>query len=57
VEALAAAGVRRISVGPSLFRAAYSGLLDAAREISGQGTFTYTDRSLTSPELYGLIGK
>ena len=57
VEQLAAVGVRRISVGPSLFRAALTGLLDAAREISEQGTFGYVDRTLTSAEVYPLIGR
>ncbi|HUF35069.1 MAG TPA: isocitrate lyase/phosphoenolpyruvate mutase family protein [Gemmatimonadales bacterium] len=37
---LAAAGVRRISVGGALARAAWAGFLRAAREIAGQGTFT-----------------
>lgn len=35
----AALGVRRISVGGTLARAAWSGLLEAAREISEAGTF------------------
>jgi 2-methylisocitrate lyase-like PEP mutase family enzyme len=34
-------GVRRISVGSSLARAAYSAMLDAAREMSGPGRFDY----------------
>lgn len=33
-------GVRRISVGGTLARAAWRGMLDATREIGGQGTFT-----------------
>lgn len=33
-------GVRRISVGGTLARAAWRGLLDAAREIAEEGTFT-----------------
>jgi methylisocitrate lyase len=37
---LAAAGVRRISVGGALARSAWAGFLAAAREISEQGTFT-----------------
>lgn len=57
VDELAAAGVKRISVGPSLFRAAYNGLLEAAREISETGRFTFVDRVMTSPELYPLIGR
>lgn len=39
VAELSAAGVRRISVGGALARAAYGGFLDAAREIAEHGTF------------------
>lgn len=39
VEDMAALGVRRISVGGALARAALGGLLDAAREIADHGTF------------------
>jgi 2-methylisocitrate lyase-like PEP mutase family enzyme len=39
VAELAKAGVRRISVGGALARAAWSGFLDAAREIAERGTF------------------
>jgi 2-methylisocitrate lyase-like PEP mutase family enzyme len=51
VAELEAAGVRRISLATSLYRAAMTGLLDAAREVKEQGTFTYLDRSLATPEL------
>jgi 2-methylisocitrate lyase-like PEP mutase family enzyme len=40
VAELAELGVRRISVGGSLARAALTGFLQAAREIASQGTFT-----------------
>ncbi len=40
VAALAAAGVRRISVGGALARAAWSGFFAAAREIARDGTFS-----------------
>jgi 2-methylisocitrate lyase-like PEP mutase family enzyme len=40
VAELAAAGVRRISVGGALARAAWAGFFRAAREIAEQGTFT-----------------
>jgi 2-methylisocitrate lyase-like PEP mutase family enzyme len=40
VAALASLGVRRISVGGALARAAWAGFLQAAREIAGRGTFT-----------------
>jgi 2-methylisocitrate lyase-like PEP mutase family enzyme len=44
VATLQAAGVRRISLGGSLYRAAISGLYDAAREVREQGTFSYVER-------------
>ena len=40
VAELAALGVRRISVGGALARAAWAGVLAAAREIADHGTFT-----------------
>lgn len=40
VQQLADAGVRRISVGGALARAAFTGFLEAAREIAERGTFT-----------------
>ena len=40
VADLAALGVRRVSVGGSLARAAWGGFLAAAREIAADGTFT-----------------
>jgi len=51
VAELEAAGVRRISLATSLYRAALSGLLDAAREVAEQGTFAYLERTLTTPDL------
>ena len=41
---LEAAGVRRISLATSLYRAAMAGLLNAAREVKEKGTFGYLDR-------------
>ncbi|MDQ2804099.1 MAG: isocitrate lyase/phosphoenolpyruvate mutase family protein [Pseudomonadota bacterium] len=52
---LAAAGVRRISLATSLYRAAMSGLLQAAREAKEQGTFSYVDATMTTPELNGFL--
>lgn len=57
VAELEAAGVRRISVGPSLHRAAMSALLGAAREIKEGGTFGYVESLPTGPEFYRLIGR
>lgn len=51
VAQLEAAGVRRISLATSLYRAAMSGLVEAAREIAAAGTFGYLDTSLSTQEL------
>lgn len=51
VAELAAAGVKRISLATSLYRAAMSGLVDAAREVKEKGTFGYVDTSIPTPEL------
>ncbi len=56
VTQLAELGVRRISVGGALARAAWTGFLDAAKEIAGQGTFTALGRTISGPELNGLFG-
>jgi 2-methylisocitrate lyase-like PEP mutase family enzyme len=55
VAELEAAGVRRISVATSLYRAAMSGLLEAAREVKEKGTFGYLERSMTTPELNNFM--
>lgn len=51
VTELVDAGVKRISFAASFYRAAMTGLADAAKEALNQGTFTYVDRALTTPEL------
>jgi methylisocitrate lyase len=51
VDELARHGVRRISVGGALARAAWRGFLDAANEIAEQGTFTQLARATPSFEL------
>jgi 2-methylisocitrate lyase-like PEP mutase family enzyme len=51
VPELAAAGVKRISFAASFYRAAMTGFINAAREAREQGTFTYLDHSLATPEL------
>ena len=50
-EALAEAGVRRISLATSLYRAAISALVAAATEAKAQGTFAYVDAAIATPEL------
>jgi len=51
VAELAASGVRRISLSTSLYRAAITGLLAAAREVSEHGTFGYVENLVTGGEL------
>jgi methylisocitrate lyase len=53
VAALAAAGVRRISVGGALARAAWGGFLTAAREIAEQGTFAELKGAVPFDEING----
>ncbi|MBZ5584104.1 MAG: isocitrate lyase/phosphoenolpyruvate mutase family protein [Acidobacteriia bacterium] len=55
VSELAAAGVRRISLATSLYRAAMTGFLDAAREVKDEGRFGFLDRCVTTPELNKLM--
>jgi 2-methylisocitrate lyase-like PEP mutase family enzyme len=55
VAELEAAGVRRISLATSLYRAAMTGLVKAAQEAGGQGSFGYLETSLSTPELSGYM--
>jgi 2-methylisocitrate lyase-like PEP mutase family enzyme len=55
VAQLADAGVRRISLATSLYRAAMSGLVAAAREARESGTFGYVETSIPGPELAGYM--
>ena len=56
VDELAAAGVRRISLATSLFRAAMGALLEAAREVKDRGRLDFIDRCVATPDLYKLMG-
>jgi 2-methylisocitrate lyase-like PEP mutase family enzyme len=51
LQELAALGVKRVSLGSSLARAAYGAFLDAAREIRDSGTFTFAKRAAPYVEL------
>jgi 2-methylisocitrate lyase-like PEP mutase family enzyme len=51
VTELAALGVRRISVGGALARAAWTGFLAAADEIAAEGTFTALGSAIPFPDL------
>jgi 2-methylisocitrate lyase-like PEP mutase family enzyme len=55
VAELTAAGVKRISLATSLYRAAMSGLLDAAREVKDAGTFGYVERGVSTPDLAAFM--
>ena len=51
VAELASLGVRRISVGGALARTAWSGFIQAAREIAENGTFTNLARAIPFAEI------
>jgi len=48
-------GVRRISIGSSLARAAYGAFIDAAKEIRDKGTFTFAKHATSYGELNKLF--
>ena len=49
IAALSQAGVKRVSLATSLYRAAMTGLLNAALEVADHGTFGYLDNTLATP--------
>lgn len=55
VEELAASGVKRISVGGSLARAALGAFVRAAREMKEKGTFTYAAEAISHAEISGYM--
>lgn len=55
VAELEAAGVKRISLATSLYRAAMTGLLEAAREVKDKGAFLYVDRIMSTAELNSFL--
>ena len=52
---LSAMGVKRISVGGSLARAALGAFLNVAREMQERGTFTFADEAITYRELSAML--
>ncbi len=52
---LAALGVRRVSLGSALARAAYGSFLRAADEIRAKGTFTFTSETIPYTEINALF--
>jgi len=57
VEELAAVGVKRVSVGGSLARAALGAFVRAAREIKERGTFTYAAEAIPHAEVNAYMVK
>ena len=56
VPELAAAGVRRVSTGGALARAAYGALLAGAEELRGDGTSSYSSRGVSGEALKRALG-
>ncbi|MCW5750659.1 MAG: isocitrate lyase/phosphoenolpyruvate mutase family protein [Alphaproteobacteria bacterium] len=52
---LQAAGVRRVSLATALYRAAMTGLVEAAREARDEGTFGFVERAIPTRELAGFM--
>lgn len=57
VPALSGLGVRRISVGGALSRAAFGAILRAAEEITLRGTFEFTAEAPSHAKLNGLFAR
>jgi 2-methylisocitrate lyase-like PEP mutase family enzyme len=57
VSALASAGVRRVSTGGGLARAAYGVLMSAAQELLADGTSTYATGGISRAALEAAFGK
>ncbi len=55
VRDLAEAGVKRISLATSLYRAAMTGFLAAATEVKEKGEFTFLDDAATTAHLLSLM--
>jgi 2-methylisocitrate lyase-like PEP mutase family enzyme len=55
LDELAALGVKRVSVGSSLARAAYGAFLRAAEEVRQKGTFTYASSTIPFAEINALL--
>ena len=56
LAALSAIGVRRVSVGSALARAALGAFLRAAREMQQDGTFGFAGEAASSREISGMLG-
>jgi 2-methylisocitrate lyase-like PEP mutase family enzyme len=56
IRELADAGVKRVSLATSLYRAAMTGLVEAARQVKNEGQFSFLDNTLVTAELNELMG-
>jgi 2-methylisocitrate lyase-like PEP mutase family enzyme len=56
VDDLSALGVKRISVGSALARAAYGAFIRAAGEMRQQGTFTFAEAAVKYRDLNAMFG-
>ncbi|MDO3642981.1 oxaloacetate decarboxylase [Mucilaginibacter sp. L3T2-6] len=56
IDALAALGVKRISLGSSLARAAYGAFLKGAEEVSKYGTFNFANGTVPYAEFNRMFG-
>ena len=54
---LSAIGVKRVSVGSALSRAALGGFLRAAREIKEHGTFTFADEAVSYADISTMLAE
>jgi 2-methylisocitrate lyase-like PEP mutase family enzyme len=57
LAALSAIGVKRVSLGSTLSRAALGGFLRAAREMRECGTFTFANDAANSRELNEIFAR
>jgi len=57
VAELATIGVKRISVGSAMARAAYGAFLRAAREVAEQGTFGFARDAVPFAEINGILDR
>ena len=55
LDELAGLGVKRVSLGSSLARAAYGAFLRAAEEIRQKGTFTFASETIPYAEINALF--
>ena len=54
---LSAMGVKRVSVGSALSRAALGGFLRAVREITEHGTFTFADDAVSYADISAMLAE